>query len=54
MIGHFTQVVWKASTKLGIGRAYGKRKGMFCTWAVARYVPPGNYGGQYQDNVKRP
>merc|ERR1712066_536891 len=54
MIGHFTQVVWKSSTKLGVGKAQGKKNGMFCTWAVARYVPPGNVWGQYQANVKRP
>ena len=54
MIGHFTQVVWNGSTKLGIGKANGKKNGMFCTWAVARYTPPGNYQGKYLENVKRP
>ena len=58
-IGHFTQVVWKASIKLGIGKATGKvvdDKGIswFCTWVVGRYSPPGNYRGQYQENVLKP
>ena len=35
--GHFTQVVWKGSTKLGCGFANG--------WVCARYEPPGNYKG---------
>ena len=50
--GHFTQVVWKKSTELGIGMAKGKSKsGMFCTYVVGRYRPPGNYRRQYKDNV---
>ena len=51
MIGHFTQVVWNGSTKLGVGYAHGTSRGMKCTWAVGRYAPPGNYGGQYVKNV---
>jgi len=47
--GHFTQLVWKGSKKLGIGIGYtsDRRK----SYIVARYSPPGNYGGQYQQNV---
>ena len=43
--GHFTQVVWKASTKLGCGYA-----GVF---AVCRYSPAGNMSmpGYFEDNV---
>lgn len=49
--GHFTQVVWKKSRKLGIGKASGKKNGMTCTYIVARYRPPGNYKSQFADNV---
>jgi len=56
MIGHFTQVVWKASTKLGIAKAEGKVGRDFCTWVVGRYTPPGNVqsASQYKTNVLRP
>merc|ERR1719189_2510620 len=54
MIGHFTQVVWNGSTKLGCGFAHGTSQGMQCTWAVCRYTPPGNYVGQYVENVETP
>jgi len=47
-IGHFTQVVWKGSTELGIGKASGRNGG---TFVVANYNPPGNFGGQYNQNV---
>lgn len=52
--GHFTQVVWKASTKLGIGKADIERSGMKCTYIVGRYKPPGNFNtgnNDYQKNV---
>lgn len=42
--GHFTQVVWKSSSELGIGIANG-----IC---VANYYPPGNVGGGFEDNVE--
>ena len=56
--GHFTQVVWKGSVKLGIGKATGKvvQNGQisFCTWAVGRYSPAGNVEGAYANNVLKP
>ena len=48
--GHFTQVVWKASTQLGIGKA--EKNG--CIYVVGRYSPAGNMGGQYKSNVLKP
>ena len=45
--GHFTQVVWKSSTSIGLGIAHGGR-GTYCT---AQYSPPGNYQGQFKSNV---
>ncbi|UJR24307.1 hypothetical protein I4U23_027274 [Adineta vaga] len=47
--GHFTQLVWKSSTKFGIG--------ICCTSAgttcmvVANYLPAGNVAGQFIANV---
>ena len=49
--GHFTQVVWKSSITLGIGKAVVPKGGMKCTYIVARYRPPGNYMGQFQNEV---
>merc|ERR1711953_1061347 len=53
--GHFTQVVWKASTKLGCAlkvcstlRGAGWRNANFF---VCEYSPPGNYRGQFRANV---
>ncbi|XP_028392017.1 Golgi-associated plant pathogenesis-related protein 1-like [Dendronephthya gigantea] len=46
-VGHFTQVIWKESLELGIGKA---TKGG-CTYVVARYKPPGNWMGKEKENV---
>tara|TARA_B100001057_G_scaffold129724_1_gene128822 strand:- start:3076 stop:3618 length:543 start_codon:yes stop_codon:yes gene_type:complete len=43
-IGHYTQMVWKSSTEVGMAMAVsasGK------TFVVARYTPKGNYSGEY-------
>lgn len=53
--GHFTQVVWKASTEIGVGvavhpdAAYGHR-----AVVAINYRPPGNYQGQFPENVLPP
>ena len=52
-VGHFTQLVWKPSVRLGIGRAFGAFEGMKCTYVVGRYQPAGNYIGQEKKNVLR-
>ena len=49
--GHFTQVVWKGSTQLGIGRAESQEKGMKCAYIVGRYRPAGNMIGDFPQNV---
>ena len=54
VIGHFTQVVWKTSVKVGCGvkldcsNMFG---GMQNSAVVCRYSPPGNFIGQYTQNV---
>ncbi|KAH6695181.1 CAP domain-containing protein [Plectosphaerella plurivora] len=40
--GHYTQAVWKSTTKVGIASASGPSG----TYVVARYSPPGNMIGQ--------
>ena len=50
-IGHFTQIIWKSSTELGIGRAYGAKQD--CVYIVARYKPPGNIIGSESANIAR-
>ncbi len=47
--GHFTQVVWKNTRKMGCGVA---QCGGGELW-VCNYDPPGNFEGQYPQNVTR-
>ena len=47
--GHFTQVVWKASTELGVGRAESSDG---CTYVVGRYRPAGNMINAMNENVQ--
>ncbi|UJR16771.1 hypothetical protein I4U23_003671 [Adineta vaga] len=47
--GHFTQVVWKSSTKLGMGVAFGN--GGQRVVVVAQYGPAGNMMGAFPQNV---
>lgn len=49
--GHFSQVVWRKSTVLGIGRAEIEQDGMKCAYIVGRYQPPGNLAGSFRENV---
>ena len=46
---HFTQVVWRSSSKLGMGVASGGNSHYF----VARYDPGGNVGGRFVREVPR-
>ncbi|XP_074612935.1 uncharacterized protein LOC141871312 [Acropora palmata] len=47
--GHFTQVVWKDSVELGMGRAQTADGRL--TFVVARYSPAGNMMNRFQENV---
>ncbi|KAI1292867.1 Pathogenesis-related protein 1A [Halotydeus destructor] len=49
--GTFTQVVWKATDKVGCGQA---SNGQGRVYVVCNYSPPGNYRGRYGQNVARP
>nr|QNH72481.1 toxin candidate TRINITY_DN37159_c0_g1_i1 [Pachycerianthus maua] len=49
---HFTQLVWKSTTNIGLGCA--KTRNGQTTYVVARYTPKGNWGGEFADNVLRP
>ena len=48
--GHFTQVVWKATTTIGVGVASSGGKNI----VVVNYSPIGNVQGQYEKNVLPP
>ena len=56
-LGHFSQLVWKDSTELGIGKYTGKQRGRTCTYIVARYRKVGNVetpGGRlFRENVSK-
>ncbi len=47
--GHFTQVVWKGSSRLGMGVA---RASSGYYYVVGNYDPPGNYADQFRRNVE--
>ena len=44
VIGHYTQMIWKETTKVGMG-AYVNKKGKI--YVVARYFPAGNFLKKY-------
>lgn len=45
--------MWKASEEIGVGRAFGKKWGMNCTFIVARYKPEGNIEAAFKENVEK-
>jgi hypothetical protein len=58
--GHFTQVVWKNTKKVGCAwntkscPGNGQANKMPFYKMVCEYDPPGNYAGQFPQNVPRP
>jgi uncharacterized protein YkwD len=48
--GHFTQLVWMGTQRLGCGTSTCRGKRLW----VCNYDPPGNYRGQYGTNVLPP
>lgn len=56
-ISRFSQVVWKSSTQLGCGAAYGIRNnslGFKAFYVVCHYAPIGNIIGRFPANVLKP
>jgi glioma pathogenesis-related protein 2 len=51
--GHFTQLVWNGSKKLGTGFAIGQVDEFAAYYCVAHYFPPGNVIGRFRKNVNR-
>lgn len=49
--GHFTQIIWRSTSELGIGSAKSKTGKLY---VVANYYPPGNYSGLFVKNVLPP
>jgi len=49
--GHFTQLVWKRSERIGVGLAKSSAGRHI---VVIKYDPPGNFIGQYTHNVMKP
>ncbi|XP_043220693.1 protein PRY1-like [Amphibalanus amphitrite] len=49
--GHFSQVVWKESKELGVGKARSKSGKIM---VVANYDPAGNFIGDFTKNVPKP
>ena len=49
--GHFTALVWKNTTKLGVGRVAGQGTKWWETFIVANFSLPGNMQDQYVMNV---
>lgn len=52
--GHFTQLVWKDTTRLGAARVSGAGPTWNETYIVFAFEEPGNYSGQFRRNVLRP
>ncbi|XP_035220944.1 uncharacterized protein LOC118193888 [Stegodyphus dumicola] len=48
--GHFTQVIWRNSKEMGIGKAVSRRNRIY---VVANYYPAGNVLNKFTDNVPR-
>ena len=51
--GHYTQMIWRATTAIGAGKAT-IRTGIYQGWVVhvCNYDPPGNYFGQVAESSK--
>ena len=47
--GSFTQLAWANSRRLGVGIAYTSDG--HTAYIFAQYLPTGNYGNEYKENV---
>jgi hypothetical protein len=53
-VGHFTAMVWKATTSAGFGYALVPEDGGYAMYVVANYYPTPNVQGLYASNVTPP
>ena len=51
--GHFTQLIWSGSKKLGMGFSMGKLNDYNAFYCVAHYSPSGNVFGRFKQNVNK-
>lgn len=49
--GHFTQLVWRGSTRIGAARATGRGGEWHENYVVVTFSPPGNVVGRFRENV---
>ncbi|MEV6155298.1 CAP domain-containing protein [Nonomuraea sp. NPDC052129] len=50
--GHFTQLVWRESRRMGAGRVAGRGPDFFETYIVFVFEAPGNKPGHFAENVR--
>jgi len=53
-IGHYTQTVWRGSTKIGCGKGPANVKGNTGDMWVCQYCHAGNSAGKFEQNVPAP
>lgn len=51
--GHFTQVIWKETEKIGVGFATSEYNSLYLLYVVVRYSPAGNVEDYFSKNVLR-
>jgi uncharacterized protein YkwD len=50
--GHFTQLVWRGSKRIGAARATGRGEEWHENYVVVTFSPPGNVVGRFRENVR--
>ncbi|KAJ5291701.1 PR-1-like protein [Penicillium angulare] len=52
--GHFSQIVWKDTASVGCATVNCRYSNLGMWYTVCNYYPPGNWGGEYGENVLVP
>lgn len=52
--GHFTQLVWKSTKRVGCAKAISRGSSGAGVYLVCNYDEPGNFLGEFQANVREP